>query len=104
MTLHRPVSGTIMEMHGETRAIIIEDAMTQKMAGTVTLHTADGIKPIEVDCSDDLCHINARPCRRGTRGGTPNRDRSRRPRALQVALAAEQIPRHETERQTQRIG
>ena len=36
-----PFPGTSMEIHGESGAIVIGEAMTQDTAGTVTLHTAD---------------------------------------------------------------
>ena len=40
-----PYPGTSLEIHGETGAIVIGDAMTQDTSGTITLHTDDGINP-----------------------------------------------------------
>jgi 1,5-anhydro-D-fructose reductase (1,5-anhydro-D-mannitol-forming) len=37
-----PFPGTSMEVHGETGAIAVHDAMTPTTAGTVSLHHADG--------------------------------------------------------------
>src|SRR5215204_7653798 len=53
-----PYPGTSMEIHGETGAILIGDAMTQDTPGTVELHSAAGVEPINVDVSEDLYHIN----------------------------------------------
>ena len=39
-----PYPGTSMEIHGETGAIMIADAMTQDTRGTVTLHTDAGMR------------------------------------------------------------
>jgi hypothetical protein len=43
-----------MEIHGETGAIVIGDAMAQDTAGTVELHSGEGVEPIDVDVSEDL--------------------------------------------------
>ena len=83
--------GTSMEIHGESGAIVISDAMTQDTAGTVTLHTADGIEPIDVDCSDDLYDINVRAFAAAIGGtGRPTATGADGLKALQVALAAEE--------------
>ena len=86
-----PFPGTSMEIHGETGAIVIGDAMTQDTAGTVTLHTAAGIEPVEVDCSPDLYQINVEAFVRAVDGqGQPTASAADGLSALQVALAAEQ--------------
>jgi 1,5-anhydro-D-fructose reductase (1,5-anhydro-D-mannitol-forming) len=86
-----PYPGTSMEIHGERGAIIIGDAMTQDTPGTVELHTAHGIEPIEVDCSDDLYHINVRAFAAAIRGeGRPTATGADGLRALQVAIAVEE--------------
>jgi 1,5-anhydro-D-fructose reductase (1,5-anhydro-D-mannitol-forming) len=70
---------------------VITDAMTQDTAGTVTLHTGDGIEVIDVDCSEDLYHINVRAFAAAVRGdGQPTATGADGLRALQVALAAEE--------------
>jgi 1,5-anhydro-D-fructose reductase (1,5-anhydro-D-mannitol-forming) len=85
-----PSPGTSMEIHGETGAIVIGDAMTQDTPGTVTLHTADGIEPIDVDCSDDLYAINVRAFAAAIDGtGRATATGADGLKALQVALAAE---------------
>jgi 1,5-anhydro-D-fructose reductase (1,5-anhydro-D-mannitol-forming) len=85
-----PYPGTSMEIHGETGAIVIGDAMTQDTPGTVTLHTASGVESIEVDVSDDLYHINVRAFAAAVRGeGRPTATGEDGLRALQVALAVE---------------
>ena len=85
-----PLPGTSMEIHGETGAIMIGDAMTQDTAGTVTLHTASGVEFIDVDVSDDLYHINVRAFAAAVRGGgRPTATGEDGFRALQVALAVE---------------
>ncbi len=86
-----PFPGTSMEIHGETGAIVIGDAMTQDTPGTVTLHTASGAESIGVDVSDDLYHINVRAFAAAVRGeGRPTATGEDGLRALQVALAVEQ--------------
>jgi 1,5-anhydro-D-fructose reductase (1,5-anhydro-D-mannitol-forming) len=86
-----PYPGTSMEIHGETGAIIIGDAMTQDTRGTVTLHTDAGIESIEVDTSDDLYHINVRAFAAAVRGeGRPTATADDGLRALKVALAVEE--------------
>jgi 1,5-anhydro-D-fructose reductase (1,5-anhydro-D-mannitol-forming) len=83
--------GTSMEIHGETGAIVIGDAMTQDTPGTVALHTDDGIEPIDVDCSDDLYDINVRAFAAAINGtGRPTATGADGLKALQVALAAEE--------------
>jgi 1,5-anhydro-D-fructose reductase (1,5-anhydro-D-mannitol-forming) len=83
--------GTSMEIHGERGAIVIGDAMTQDTPGTVELHTAHGIEPIEVDCSDDLYHINVRAFVAAIRGeGRPTATGAEGLGALQVAIAVEE--------------
>jgi 1,5-anhydro-D-fructose reductase (1,5-anhydro-D-mannitol-forming) len=85
-----PYPGTSMEIHGETGAIVIGDAMTQDTPGTVTLHTASGVESIEVDVSDDLYHINVRAFAAAVRGeGRPTATGEDGLRALHVALAVE---------------
>jgi len=86
-----PYPGTSMEIHGERGAIVIGDAMTQDTPGTVELHTAHGIEPIEVDCSDDLYHINVRAFAAAIRGeGRPTATGTDGLDALQVAIAVEE--------------
>ena len=83
--------GTSMEIHGERGAIVIGDAMTQDTPGTVELHTADGIEPIDVDCSDDLYHINVRAFAAALRGeGRPTATGAEGLGALKVAIAVEE--------------
>lgn len=86
-----PYPGTSMEIHGETGAIVITDAMTQDTPGTVELHTAAGTELIEVDTSDDLYNINVRRFAAAVRGeGRPTATGADGLRALQVALAADE--------------
>jgi 1,5-anhydro-D-fructose reductase (1,5-anhydro-D-mannitol-forming) len=86
-----PYPGTSMEIHGERGAIVISDAMTQDTPGTVELHTAQGIEPIDVDCSDDLYHINVRAFVAAIRGeGRPTATGAEGLGALQVAIAVEE--------------
>jgi 1,5-anhydro-D-fructose reductase (1,5-anhydro-D-mannitol-forming) len=86
-----PYPGTSMEIHGERGAIVIGDAMTQDTPGTVDLYTVDGIEPIEVDCSDDLYHINVRAFVAAIRGeGRPTATGAEGLAALQVAIAVEE--------------
>jgi 1,5-anhydro-D-fructose reductase (1,5-anhydro-D-mannitol-forming) len=86
-----PFPGTSMEIHGDSGAIVIGDAMTQDTAGTVTLHTAAGIEPIEIDTSADLYQINVRAFVQAIQGqGQPTASGIDGLSALQVALAAEQ--------------
>jgi 1,5-anhydro-D-fructose reductase (1,5-anhydro-D-mannitol-forming) len=85
-----PYPGTSMEIHGESGAIVIGDAMTQDTAGTVTLITAAGIEPIDVDTTTDLYQINVEAFVRAVRGqGKPTASGTDGLSALQVALAAE---------------
>jgi 1,5-anhydro-D-fructose reductase (1,5-anhydro-D-mannitol-forming) len=86
-----PYPGTSMEIHGETGAIVIGDAMTQDTPGTVVLHTPDRVEPIDVDVSEDLYHINVRAFAAAVRGeGQPTATGEDGLRALHVALAVEQ--------------
>jgi len=86
-----PYPGTSMEIHGETGAIVIGDAMTQDTRGTVELRTAAGIEPINVDVSDDLYHINVRGFAAAVRGeGRPTATGQDGLDALEVALAVEE--------------
>jgi 1,5-anhydro-D-fructose reductase (1,5-anhydro-D-mannitol-forming) len=86
-----PYPGTSMEIHGETGAIVIGDAMTQDTPGTVELHTARGVEPIEVDISSDLYEIIVRSFEAAIRGeGRPTATGADGLRALQVALAVEE--------------
>jgi 1,5-anhydro-D-fructose reductase (1,5-anhydro-D-mannitol-forming) len=79
-----------MEIHGETGAIVIGDAMTQDTPGTVTLHTASGVESVEVDTSDDLYQIIVSAFIAAARGeGRPTATGEDGLRALQVALAVE---------------
>ena len=85
-----PFPGTSMEIHGDSGAIVIGDAMTQDAAGTVTLHTPDGVDAIDVDINADLYEINVEAFSRAVQGqGKPTATGSEGLRALQVALAAE---------------
>src|SRR5215204_3206636 len=86
-----PYPGTSMEIHGETGAILIGDAMTQDTPGTVELHSAAGVEPINVDVSDDLYHINVRAFASALRGrGRPTATGQDGLDALEVALAVEE--------------
>jgi 1,5-anhydro-D-fructose reductase (1,5-anhydro-D-mannitol-forming) len=86
-----PYPGTSMEIHGETGAIVIGDAMTQDTPGTVELHTATGVESIEVDLSSDLYEIIVRSFEAAIRGeGRPTATGADGLRALQVALAVEE--------------
>lgn len=86
-----PFPGTSMEIHGELGAIVIDDAMTQDAAGTVTLHTAEGVEPVDVDCNADLYEINIAAFLRAVEGsGEPTATGAEGLSALQVALAAEE--------------
>jgi 1,5-anhydro-D-fructose reductase (1,5-anhydro-D-mannitol-forming) len=86
-----PYPGTSMEIHGDRGAIIIGDAMTQDTPGTVDLHTTNGIEKVDVDCSDDLYHINVRAFAAAIRGeGRPTATGIDGLRALQVAVAVEE--------------
>jgi 1,5-anhydro-D-fructose reductase (1,5-anhydro-D-mannitol-forming) len=83
--------GTSMEIHGETGAIVIGDAMTQDTPGTVELHTAAGVERINVDVSDDLYHINVRAFVAAVRSeGRPTATGQDGLEALEVALAVEE--------------
>ena len=86
-----PYPGTSLEIHGETGAIVIEDAMTQDPSGTITLHADDGCHPVDVDGNDDLYQIILRSFQ-STIGGTgrPTANGADGLSALQVALAAEE--------------
>ena len=85
-----PYPGTSMEIHGETGAIVIGDAMTQDTPGTVELHTAGGVERVNVDVSDDLYHINVRAFAAAVRGeGRPTATGQDGLDALDVALAVE---------------
>jgi 1,5-anhydro-D-fructose reductase (1,5-anhydro-D-mannitol-forming) len=86
-----PYPGTSMEIHGETGAIVIGDAMTQDTPGTVELHTATGVESIEVDLSSDLYEIIVRSFEAAIRGeDRPTATGADGLRALQVALAVEE--------------
>jgi 1,5-anhydro-D-fructose reductase (1,5-anhydro-D-mannitol-forming) len=86
-----PFPGTSMEIHGETGAIVIGDAMTQDTPGTVSVHDADGIHEVEVDCSIGLYDINVAAFLSALADtGRPTATGEDGFRALQVALAAEQ--------------
>jgi 1,5-anhydro-D-fructose reductase (1,5-anhydro-D-mannitol-forming) len=86
-----PYPGTSMEIHGETGAILIGDAMTQDTPGTVELHTAAGVEYIDVDVSEDLYHTNVRAFAAAVRGeGRPTATGEDGLRALKVALAVEE--------------
>ena len=86
-----PCPGTSMEIHGDSGAIVIADAMTQDTPGTVELHTPNGIEKIDVDCSEDLYHINVRAFTAAVRGeGPPTATGIDGLRALQVTLAVEE--------------
>jgi 1,5-anhydro-D-fructose reductase (1,5-anhydro-D-mannitol-forming) len=86
-----PYPGTSMEIHGETGAIVIGDAMTQDTAGTVELHTAAGVEAIDLDVSEDLYHITVRAFGAAVRGeGRPTAKGDDGLRALKVALGVEE--------------
>lgn len=86
-----PFPGTSMEIHGETGAIVIGEAMTQETRGTINLHTTAGVESIDVDTSDDLYHINVRAFAAAVRGqGRPTATGEDGLRALQVAVAVEE--------------
>jgi 1,5-anhydro-D-fructose reductase (1,5-anhydro-D-mannitol-forming) len=86
-----PYPGTSMEIHGETGAIVISDAMTQDTPGTVELHTDAGVESIGVDSSEDLYQILIRAFLDASHGrGRPTVTGAEGLLALQVALAAEQ--------------
>jgi 1,5-anhydro-D-fructose reductase (1,5-anhydro-D-mannitol-forming) len=83
--------GTSMEIHGDSGAIVIGDAMTQDTAGTVTLHTGAGVEPVEVDTTADLYEINVEAFVQAVQGrGRPTASGMDGLSALQVALAADQ--------------
>jgi 1,5-anhydro-D-fructose reductase (1,5-anhydro-D-mannitol-forming) len=84
-----PYPGTSMEIHGETGAIVILDAMTQDTPGTLQVHDDHGIQTVDVDCSQDLYDINVTAFLAAVEGtGTPTATGHDGLRALQVALAA----------------
>lgn len=86
-----PFPGTSMEIHGDSGAIVIGDAMTQEAAGTVTLHTAVGVQPIDTDSSADLYRINVEAFVAAIGGaGKPTATGAEGLRALQIALAAQE--------------
>lgn len=86
-----PYPGTSMEIHGETGAIVISDAMTQDTPGTVEHHTDAGVESIGVDTSEDLYQILIRAFIDASHGeGRPTVTGAEGLLALQVALAAEQ--------------
>jgi 1,5-anhydro-D-fructose reductase (1,5-anhydro-D-mannitol-forming) len=80
-----------LEILGDGGAIVIRDAMNQDTAGTVELHTSEGVAPVAVDCSDDLYQILLRAFLDAIQGdGRPTVTGAEGLLALQVALAAEQ--------------
>jgi len=84
-----PYPGTSMEIHGETGAIVILDAMTQDTPGTVQVHDDQGIETLDVDCSKDLYDINVAAFLAAIDGnGRPTVTGQDGLRAHQVALAA----------------
>ena len=96
-----PFPGTSMEIHGDSGAIVIGDAMTQDTAGTVTLHTAAGVE-------HHRCRHHRRPVpdqRRGLRQavqgqGQADRERDRRTerpagRAGRRAIAEQRLHRRD---------
>jgi 1,5-anhydro-D-fructose reductase (1,5-anhydro-D-mannitol-forming) len=86
-----PYPATSMEIHGETGAIVIGDAMTQDTPGTVTLYTTSGVEAIDIDLNDDLYHINVRAFAAAVRGeGRPTATGRDGLNALHVALAVEE--------------
>ena len=95
-----PFPGTSMEIHGDSGAIVIGDAMTQDTAGTVTLHTAAGVDA-------DRCRHHRRPVpdqrprpsSRAVQGqGKPTATGSEGLSALQVALGRRAIAEHRLHR------
>jgi 1,5-anhydro-D-fructose reductase (1,5-anhydro-D-mannitol-forming) len=85
-----PYPGTSMEIHGETGAILIGDAMTQDTPGTVQLPTDAGVESIDLDFGDDLYQILIRAFLDAIHGeGRPTVTAAEGLLALQVALAAE---------------
>ena len=80
-----------LEILGDGGAIVIRDAMNQDTAGTVELHTSEGVVPLEVDCSDDLYQILLRAFLDAIRSdGRPTVTGGEGMLALEVALAAKQ--------------
>ena len=64
-----PFPGTSMEIHGDSGAIVIGDAMTQDAAGTVTLHTSGrGRCMIDVDMDRRPVEINVEAFSRAVQG------------------------------------
>jgi len=81
-----PYPGTSMEIHGDSGAIVIGDAMTQDTLGTVTLYTDKGVEEIAVDCSEDLYHINVRAFAASVKAGAG------RPPRVRMASAHSRSP------------
>jgi 1,5-anhydro-D-fructose reductase (1,5-anhydro-D-mannitol-forming) len=82
---------TYLEILGDQGAVIIRDAMNQDTAGTIELHSADGVAPVDVDCSADLYQILLQAFLDAIRGdGRPTVTGADGLLALQVALAANQ--------------
>jgi 1,5-anhydro-D-fructose reductase (1,5-anhydro-D-mannitol-forming) len=85
-----PYPGTSMEIHGDRGAVVIGDAMTQDTAGTVELHTPEGVQLIDIDLSEDLYDINVRAFAAAIRGeGRPTATGADGLRGLPVAVAVE---------------
>lgn len=86
-----PYPGTSLEIHGETGAIVVGDAMTQDISGTITLHTDDGRHPVDIDGNDDLYRIIVRSFLSAVhRNGRPTASGADGLSALQVALAVKE--------------
>ena len=77
--------------------------MTQDTAGTVTLHTAAGVEPVEVDTTTDLYQINVEAFAQAVQGqGQPTATRDRRTerssgRAGRRAIAQQRLHRRDRE-------
>ncbi|MEI2775017.1 MAG: Gfo/Idh/MocA family oxidoreductase [Tetrasphaera sp.] len=86
-----PFPGTSMEVHGEDGAIVVHDAMTPTIEGTVTWHKPDGsVEDIPTGAGEDLYSINLRRFRDFISDeGTPTVTSDEGLLALAVALAAE---------------
>lgn len=89
-----PNASTSLEVHGTEGTIVVSDAMTQDTEGVITLTTASGTKPVEVDCSADLYEIILESFEAAVSGtGSPTASGADGLAALRVALAAEESAR-----------
>ncbi|MGO2558656.1 Gfo/Idh/MocA family protein [Brachybacterium sp.] len=84
-----PHDTTRLEAYGTEGSIIVRDAMTQDIAGTVELVTAQGAETIDVDCSSGLYEIVIESFASAIAGdGLPTADGQAGVDSLRVALAA----------------